>query len=461
MLIVYRLFLKLAFAFLVLAGFVVYQERVQFDNPTFVFAITSSLIFAVSYLVSYYLYKLYNKNKFEFVKKDPLKTQIVLMCRFILFVIGGVAFIGGMYLSFIHWVGLIIALLGLGISELLFANKRLTSHLSTFCENLATGVLFGYIYLSAIYGLNATIVLFWAITLILLFLQEYFYHLTNIHKHSKENVNKSELFRIRAKYFVRNALLYTILYVIVAVFAITNLYSIITSSSVATIFFQLLPLIISIITVVMLLYTTFHKQTTNELPNYNLIADEKEFKNQIYKVNSDKVNNAYNYVVSTMNTKNGFSRVTGEDYYYHPINTANILLTNGITQESTIATALLHDCMEDVKDCSYETIKNLTDDKIANSVALLTKKKGIDYKIDSNMLEYLNNILNDRDATLVKIADRMHNISTMTTNYSESAKERKREETKKYFIPFVNNALNKYTLDNNFLRTALNFFEML
>ena len=195
MLIVYRLFLKLAFAFLILSGVVVFYNSVNFDDKTFIFAITSSVIFAISYLVSYYLYKLYNKNKFETIKKDPLKTQIQLMIRFLLFMVGASAFIAGMYLTCANFSGLIIAFLGLCICELIFANRRLTSHLSTFCENVATGVLFGYVYISATNGVNAFILLFWLVTLILLFLQEYFYHLTNIKKHSNEDISKNELFK--------------------------------------------------------------------------------------------------------------------------------------------------------------------------------------------------------------------------------------------------------------------------
>ena len=461
MLIVYRLFLKLAFAFLILSGVVVFYNSVNFDDKTFIFAITSSVIFAISYLVSYYLYKLYNKNKFETIKKDPLKTQIQLMIRFLLFMVGASAFIAGMYLTCANFSGLIIAFLGLCICELIFANRRLTSHLSTFCENVATGVLFGYVYISATNGVNAFILLFWLVTLILLFLQEYFYHLTNIKKHSNEDISKNELFKIRARYFLRNALLYTILYVLVAFMSAIDLYSVITSSSVATIIFQLLPLIISIITVVMLFYTTFHKDNNVQTPNYNTVSNELDFKNKLQKLNSEIVNKSYDYVVNTMNAKNGFVRKTGEDYFYHCLNTANILLENNIKDENTIATALLHDCLEDVKDCTFDFIVKLTNENVANSVAKLTKKDGVDYKNDDNMNEYLNNILLNRDATMVKIADRMHNVSTMTSNYSETAKAQKRDETKKYFIPFVVDALKKYPQDSQFLNVALNFFELI
>ena len=58
------------------------------------------------------------------------------MIRFLLFMVGASAFIAGMYLTCANFSGLIIAFLGLCICELIFANRRLTSHLSTFCENV-------------------------------------------------------------------------------------------------------------------------------------------------------------------------------------------------------------------------------------------------------------------------------------------------------------------------------------
>ncbi len=462
MLIVYRLFLKLSLACLILAGFVVYDiQSIDLQNSIFIFAITSSLIFALSYILTYYLYKLYNKNKFETVKKDPLKTQIMLMSRFVIFVVGMGVFLGGVSLTFTHWWGWLLVAFSLVLCEMLFSNRRLTSHLSTFCENLTAGVAFGYIYYSTMHGFDIYILAFWGISLVLLFLQELFYHLTNVSKHSKEDLNIKELINIRVQYFIRNVLIYTIIYIFADMMALLGLYDIITGSSVATIFFQLLPLIISIITVVILFYTTFHKESTLKTPNYNTVSNENDFKLKLQMLNSEKVNNAYDYVVTTMNKKNGYIRKSGEDYYYHCLNTANILLENGVSNESAISTALLHDCLEDVKECTPEIIKSLTSDGVFNSVKLLTKSTDVDYQKDDNMLIYLDNILSDRDATMVKIADRMHNMSTLSAGFTEIKKSEKREESKKYFIPFIKKAIDKYPSDKLFLDTALNFFELI
>ncbi len=460
MLIVYRLFLKLAFAFLILAGFVIYKEQtLDFTSSLLVFSLSSSLIFAVSYVLTYYLYKYYNKNKFEIVKKDPLKMQILLMCRLISFVLGAGLFVYGVSLALNSFLGVVLILIGLVLCEMLFANKRITSHLSTFFENVSAGLLFACIYFSAVVGIGYFVLIFWIFSLVCLLLQEFFYHFTNVGKHNKEDVDVKQMIKIRLMYFIRNALVYTLLYVFTFVASISNLYSLITSSGVALVFFQLLPLIISIITVVILFYTTFSKKEEAKEVNYNLINDKHSFGEKLKRLGSKNIDASFDYVTSQMSAKNGYVRKSGEDYFYHCLNTANILMLHGINDEEVLSTALLHDCIEDMPNCKESTIQELTNNKIAHSVVLLSKKKDINYKEDKNMNEYLNAILQDRCATLVKIADRMHNISTLGANFTENAKIRKREETKKYFIPFVENAISLYPDDAIFLRESLNFFK--
>jgi GTP pyrophosphokinase len=76
---------------------------------------------------------------------------------------------------------------------------------------------------------------------------------------------------------------------------------------------------------------------------------------------------------------------------------------------------------------------------------LVTKRDGVDYKDENgvNISNYLNNILSDVRACLVKTADRKHNFSTLD---STSAKHEARQmfETEKYFIPFFKESRKIY-----------------
>ena len=161
-----------------------------------------------------------------------------------------------------------------------------------------------------------------------------------------------------------------------------------------------------------------------------------------------------------MNKHKGYTRRTGEDYYYHCINVANILQSFNYNDENLLCTALLHDCIEDLPNCDEQTILKFTNRDIAHSVNLLTKQKDVNYHLKENLENYLNDILQDRNAVLVKIADRMHNISTLT-NVSNEKRKSKYTETKDFYIPMINKALSIYPQDTEFLNSAKNFFESL
>lgn len=96
-------------------------------------------------------------------------------------------------------------------------------------------------------------------------------------------------------------------------------------------------------------------------------------------------------------------RIQGTLYYLHPFAVANMLAKNGYDLNYQI-TGLFHDLLEDT-DATYEEILNLTNVKIANAVKLVTKEK--DYKME----DYINRIEQNEIAKMVKLADRVHNLS--------------------------------------------------
>lgn len=102
-------------------------------------------------------------------------------------------------------------------------------------------------------------------------------------------------------------------------------------------------------------------------------------------------------------------KFTGEPYYTHSIKVAEIVkeYTN---DENLISTSLLHDTVEDT-DATIEEIENLFNMKIALLVAELTSSN---FTIkEMGKAKYLINKMNNMsdEALLIKLADRLDNVS--------------------------------------------------
>ena len=115
----------------------------------------------------------------------------------------------------------------------------------------------------------------------------------------------------------------------------------------------------------------------------------------------------------------GVRRLSGEPYILHPIAVAQIACEEIGLGSTSICAALLHDVEEDT-DYTYEDIRNLFGQKVADIVEGLTKiSGGIFGDRASLQAETFKKLLltmsDDIRVILIKISDRLHNMRTLSS----------------------------------------------
>ncbi|MDX2158702.1 MAG: bifunctional (p)ppGpp synthetase/guanosine-3',5'-bis(diphosphate) 3'-pyrophosphohydrolase [Hyphomicrobiaceae bacterium] len=152
--------------------------------------------------------------------------------------------------------------------------------------------------------------------------------------------------------------------------------------------------------------------------------------------NEALINRAYIYAMRQHGTQ---KRASGELYFSHPLEVAGIL-TEMKLDDATIATALLHDVIEDTEATRSE-IDHLFGPEIGALVDGLTKIKRLDLiskkaEQAENFRKLLVAISTDIRVLLVKLADRLHNMRTLEHKKPES-RARNSEETLEIYAPLA------------------------
>jgi len=176
-------------------------------------------------------------------------------------------------------------------------------------------------------------------------------------------------------------------------------------------------------------------------------------------LNYDQALKAAHLVINEMSAGNGFTRHDGSNYYHHLVDVAQTLLNFGVRNEDIITAALLHDYIEDVEGVTVKFVETLFNRSVATMVDLVTKKHNVDYNDEKNMTQYLENIFTNEGASLIKVADRVHNFSTMRASTSLEHKERQVIETEKFYIPFFKKCRNEFVEYSNFFFQAKTIIE--
>lgn len=132
-------------------------------------------------------------------------------------------------------------------------------------------------------------------------------------------------------------------------------------------------------------------------------------------------------------------RESGEPYITHPIAVATILFDLGLDC-ATLAAALLHDCVEDTA-ATDEEIRKLFGDEIAELVAGVTKLDKIKFKSKEeeqaeNFRRMFFAMAKDIRVIIIKLADRLHNMRTISS-LSEERQHAMARETLEIFAPLA------------------------
>jgi len=179
-----------------------------------------------------------------------------------------------------------------------------------------------------------------------------------------------------------------------------------------------------------------------------------------YDKNVDEalLNKAYVFAMQAHGTQ---KRASGDPYFSHPLEVAGILTSMRLDSD-TIATALLHDVVED----TVATIPEIDDafgSKIAELVDGVTKLSKIELQTESvrqaeNFRKFLIAMSNDIRVLLVKLADRLHNMRTLHHIKKPEKRRRISLETLEIYAPLAER-LGMNELKDELQHLALQYFD--
>ena len=139
-------------------------------------------------------------------------------------------------------------------------------------------------------------------------------------------------------------------------------------------------------------------------------------------------------------------RKSGEPYIFHPIAVANIVAEELMLGANPVIAAFLHDVVEDT-DYTMDDIQKRFGDDVAFLVRVVTKQEKDHYEMSRQMDNYkqmLDSIHYDIRALLVKLADRLHNMRTLSSMRPD--KQMKIAGETDYFYAPLANRLGLYNI---------------
>ncbi|MBT5824237.1 bifunctional (p)ppGpp synthetase/guanosine-3',5'-bis(diphosphate) 3'-pyrophosphohydrolase [Candidatus Peregrinibacteria bacterium] len=166
-----------------------------------------------------------------------------------------------------------------------------------------------------------------------------------------------------------------------------------------------------------------------------LIASAREY---LPDLNKERLVSAFDFA---RKAHSGQLRKDGAEYIIHPVKAAEILTTFQVDEDSLIA-CLLHDVPEDTEH-TIEEIESLFGENVAFLVNGITKLSKVHYRdmMEARQIESLKKLFihcaEDPRVILIKLADRMHNMSTIDALPPEK-RNRIARETLEIYVPIAN-----------------------
>ncbi len=148
-------------------------------------------------------------------------------------------------------------------------------------------------------------------------------------------------------------------------------------------------------------------------------------------------NRAYKYAMQAHSKQ---TRASGEPYFTHPVEVANILIDMRL-DDASVMTAFLHDTVEDTG-ATLDEIRDLFGDEVANLVDGVTKLSKLELQSDKtkqaeNFRKLVLAMSEDIRVLLVKLADRLHNMRTLHHIKSKDKRRRIAQETMDIYAPLA------------------------
>ncbi len=149
------------------------------------------------------------------------------------------------------------------------------------------------------------------------------------------------------------------------------------------------------------------------------------------------LNRAYVYAMKMHGSQ---TRHNGDPYFSHPIEVAGILTALKLDSD-TIATALLHDTVEDTS-ATLDDIEDKFGDEVAALVDGVTKLTRLELASEEtrdaeNFRKFFIAMSQDVRILLVKLADRLHNMRTLHFHPRSKSRKRIAQETLDIFAPLA------------------------